>query len=97
MTLATTYDQEWLKTYQDANGEYSNWNGLDPYNVNPYWDVYKTRTNLIKTSSVSMVRQYGTLLTILSFKVLSELNSTGLSLRISRLLLLLAMKQADCR
>ncbi|HIZ90715.1 MAG TPA: SusC/RagA family TonB-linked outer membrane protein [Candidatus Bacteroides merdavium] len=41
MTLATTYDQEWLKTYQDANGEYSNWNGLDPYNVNPYWDVYK--------------------------------------------------------
>ena len=41
MTLATTYDQEWLKTYQDTNGEYSNWNGLDPYNVNPYWDVYK--------------------------------------------------------
>lgn len=41
MTLATTYDQEWLKIYQDANGEYSNWNGLDPYNVNPYWDVYK--------------------------------------------------------
>ena len=41
MTLATTYDQEWLKTYQDANGEYSNWNGMDPYNVNPYWDVYK--------------------------------------------------------
>ena len=41
MTLATTYDQEWLKTYQDANGEYSNWNGMDPYNVNPYWDIYK--------------------------------------------------------
>jgi TonB-linked SusC/RagA family outer membrane protein len=41
MTLATTYDQEWLKTYQDQNGEYSNWNGMDPYNVNPYWDVYK--------------------------------------------------------
>src|SRR5574344_590332 len=41
MTLATTYDQEWLQTYQDKNGDYSNWNGMDPYNVNPYWDVYK--------------------------------------------------------
>ena len=41
MTLATTYDQRWLRTYQDANGEYSNWNGMDPYNINPYWDVYK--------------------------------------------------------
>ena len=45
MTLATTYDQEWLKTYQDANGEYSNWNGMDPYNVNPYWDLYKNSNN----------------------------------------------------
>lgn len=41
MTLSTTYDQAWLKTYQDADGNYSNWNGMDPYNVNPYWDVYK--------------------------------------------------------
>ena len=41
MTLATTYNQAWLKTYQDENGEYSNWNGMDPYNVNPYWDIYK--------------------------------------------------------
>jgi len=41
MTLATTYDQKWLRTYQDENGEYSNWNGMDPYNVNPYWDIYK--------------------------------------------------------
>ena len=41
MTLATTYDQRWLKTYQDEYGNYSNWNGNDPYNVNPYWDVYK--------------------------------------------------------
>jgi len=41
MTLANTYDQSWLSTYQDKNGEYSNWNGMDPYNVNPYWDVYK--------------------------------------------------------
>ncbi len=41
MTLATTYDQRWLKTYEDAAGNYSNWNGMDPYNVNPYWDIYK--------------------------------------------------------
>ncbi|SHE42786.1 SusC/RagA family TonB-linked outer membrane protein [Dysgonomonas macrotermitis] len=41
MTLATTYDQKWLKTYQDENGNYANWNGMDPYNVNPYWDIYK--------------------------------------------------------
>lgn len=43
MTLATTYNQEWLKTYQDENGNYSNWNGMDPYNVNPYWGVYKNQ------------------------------------------------------
>ena len=41
MTLATTYDQAWLMNYQDENGEYANWNGMDPYNVNPYWDLYK--------------------------------------------------------
>jgi TonB-linked SusC/RagA family outer membrane protein len=41
MTLATTYNQNWLRTYEDVNGEYSNWNGRDPYNMNPYWDVYK--------------------------------------------------------
>lgn len=41
MTLATTYNQEWLRAYQDERGEYANWNGMDPYNVNPYWDVYK--------------------------------------------------------
>ncbi len=45
MTLATTYDQDWLKTYQDGKGEYSNWNGMDPYNVNPYWDIYKNSNN----------------------------------------------------
>ncbi len=41
MTLSTTYDQSWLKNYQDQNGEYQNWNGMDPYNVNPYWDINK--------------------------------------------------------
>lgn len=45
MTLATTYDQQWLRTYQDENGNYSNWNGMDPYNVNPYWDIYKNSNN----------------------------------------------------
>lgn len=43
MTLATTYDQAWLRNYEDENGEYANWNGMDPYNVNPYWDIYKNR------------------------------------------------------
>lgn len=52
MTLATTYDQSWLRTYQDENGEYSNWNGMDPYNVNPYWDVYKNSN----TSNKDLVR-----------------------------------------
>lgn len=50
MTLATTYDQRWLKTYQDEDGNYSNWNGMDPYNVNPYWDVYKNSNNSKKDS-----------------------------------------------
>lgn len=45
MTLATTYDANWLRTYENANGEYANWNGMDPYNVNPYWDVYKNKNN----------------------------------------------------
>lgn len=52
MTLATTYDQLWLRTYQDENGEYSNWNGMDPYNVNPYWDVYKNSN----TSDKDLIR-----------------------------------------
>ncbi len=41
MTLAGTYNQEWLSTYQTADGEYANWNGYDQYNRNPYWDLYK--------------------------------------------------------
>ena len=41
MTLATTYNQEWLKHYENEQGEYANWNGYDPYNVNPYWEIYK--------------------------------------------------------
>ena len=27
MTLASTYDQNWLKNYEDEKGEYQNWNG----------------------------------------------------------------------
>lgn len=48
MTLGTTYDQAWLKNYQDVNGEYQNWNGMDPYNVNPYWDINKNRNQSYK-------------------------------------------------
>lgn len=48
MTLATTYDQNWLRNYQDENGEYQNWNGMDPYNVNPYWDINKNKNQSYK-------------------------------------------------
>ena len=48
MTLSTTYDQNWLKNYEDANGEYQNWNGMDPYNVNPYWDINKNKNQSYK-------------------------------------------------
>lgn len=48
MTLSTTYDQQWLKNYQTADGEYQNWNGMDPYNVNPYWDINKNKNQSYK-------------------------------------------------
>ena len=48
MTLATTYDQNWLKNYQTEDGEYQNWNGMDPYNVNPYWDINKNKNQSYK-------------------------------------------------
>ena len=48
MTLSTTYDQAWLKNYQTEAGEYQNWNGMDPYNVNPYWDIYKNKNQSYK-------------------------------------------------
>lgn len=38
MSLATTYDQRWLRdNYKDADGNYYDWNGRDVWNVNPYW------------------------------------------------------------
>lgn len=43
MTLAGTYNQEWLKHYENEDGTYANWNGNDPYNKNPYWDLYKNK------------------------------------------------------
>lgn len=55
MTLATTYDQRWLQQYENADGEYSNWNGMDPYNVNPYWDVYKN----LNQSEKNLFRLHG--------------------------------------
>ena len=48
MTLSTTYDQAWLQNYADVNGEYQNWNGMDPYNVNPYWDINKNKNQSYK-------------------------------------------------
>lgn len=43
MTLAGTYNQEWLKHYENEDGTYANWNGNDQYNKNPYWDLYKNK------------------------------------------------------
>lgn len=48
MTLSTTYNQEWLKNYENEYGEYQNWNGMDPYNVNPYWDINKNKNQSYK-------------------------------------------------
>ena len=48
MTLSTTYDQAWLKNYENSLGEYYNWNGNDVYNVNPYWEIYKNRNQSYK-------------------------------------------------
>ena len=48
MTLAGTYNQEWLKTYQTPEGEYANWNGNDQYNRNPYWDLFKNENTTAK-------------------------------------------------
>ena len=45
MTLAGTYNQEWLKHYENEDGTYANWNGNDQYNRNPYWDLYKNSNN----------------------------------------------------
>ena len=48
MTLAGTYNQEWLKNYQTAEGDYANWNGNDQYNKNPYWDLLKNENTSAK-------------------------------------------------
>ena len=48
MSLASTYNQEWLKHYQNEDGTYANWNGNDQYNKNPYWDLYKNENESAK-------------------------------------------------
>lgn len=48
MTLASTYNQAWLKNYQNADGTYAKWNGNDQYNKNPYWDLFKNSNNSTK-------------------------------------------------
>ncbi len=48
MTLANSFNQEWLKHYQTSTGEYANWNGNDQYNKNPYWDLYKNSNKSAK-------------------------------------------------
>lgn len=48
MTLASTYNIEWLKNYQNLDGTYARWNGNDQYNKNPYWDLYKCDNTSVK-------------------------------------------------
>ena len=48
MSLASTFNQEWLKNYQNAEGEYAAWTGYDQYNKNPYWDLYKNENTSSK-------------------------------------------------
>ena len=48
MTLAGTYNQAWLKNYQNEDGTYANWNGNDQYNKNPYWELYKNNNESAK-------------------------------------------------
>ena len=95
MTLATTYDQAWLKSYQDANGEYANWNGMDPYNVNPYWDVYKNSNS----SKKDQFRFNGKVVWNITqhLKVQQELSLIGLLLKTTRLLPRRDMNPVTCR
>lgn len=48
MSLASTFNQEWLKDYENSDGEYAAWTGYDQYNKNPYWDLYKNENNSAK-------------------------------------------------
>ncbi len=48
MTLANSFNQEWLRHYKTSTGEYANWNGNDQYNKNPYWDLYKNNNESAK-------------------------------------------------
>ena len=52
MSLATTYDQKWLRdNYKDADGNYYDWNGRDVWNLNPYWVLNEMTNESGKTSS----------------------------------------------
>lgn len=54
MTLATTFDQDWLRdNYKDENGEYYDWNNRDAYNVNPYWIINEMRNESDKDRLMS--------------------------------------------
>ena len=46
MSLATTFDQRWLRdNYKDAEGNYYDWNNRDVYNLNPYWIINEMKNN----------------------------------------------------
>ncbi|MDR1524793.1 MAG: SusC/RagA family TonB-linked outer membrane protein [Tannerella sp.] len=49
MTLATTFDQAWLKEhYINEKGEYYDWNNYDVYNLNPYWVIHAMENTSFK-------------------------------------------------
>jgi TonB-linked SusC/RagA family outer membrane protein len=39
--LANNYDQAWLANYKDEQGTYYDWNGGNPWRLNPYWSLYE--------------------------------------------------------
>jgi TonB-linked SusC/RagA family outer membrane protein len=39
--LANNYDQAWLANFKDQNGTYYDWNGGNPWRLNPYWSLYE--------------------------------------------------------
>lgn len=54
VTLANTFNQDWLKAnYEDAAGNYFDWNNRDPYNLNPYWVLNRMKNESTKNRFIS--------------------------------------------
>lgn len=54
ITLATTFNQAWLRdSYKTPEGNYYDWNNGDIYNLNPYWIVHEMKNNSKKDKIMS--------------------------------------------